>query len=148
MNRAKPMKKEMKCRNRGFTLLEMMVVLAIIAIILGGAVRVLKGVIDSAREDRVRSDYVTLEAALLKYQISSGTLPTSEQGLEALVSRPTTAPVPRRWTQIADAVPLDPWYHPYRYRFPGSRNPRRFEILCSGPDGLPGTEDDISSQEE
>lgn len=131
---------------KGFTLLEMVVVLAIISIILGGAVGVMKGITNSIRDDKVYSDFTTIEALVLKYQISNGNYPTTKQGLAALVSKPVSGPVSRRWSKIAEAVPKDPWGSDYGYRYPGSVKPEYFELISAGKDRIPGTDDDFSSQ--
>ena len=135
------------CRVAGVRLLEMVVVLAIISVILGGSVVVMRGIMNSVREDKARSDFTTLQSMVMKYQITTGTHPTTEQGLMALVERPTRPPLPRRWSKVMDAVPWDPWGSEYGYRYPGSRNPEDFEILSAGRDRIPGTEDDLSSQD-
>jgi general secretion pathway protein G len=135
-------------RRAGFSLLEMVIVLGIIAVILGGAIAVMGGLLESAKRDRVSSDFRTIEAALLKYQISNGRYPTTSQGLEALVDKPSSSPEPKRWTRIMKEVPLDPWQTPYGYKFPGSEDPSTFEIISMGPDMTEGTEDDISSQKD
>ena len=132
----------------GFTLLEMVVVLAIISIILGGAVGVIRGIINSAREDQVRTDFRTMEVMLLKYQITSDSFPTSEQGLDALVAKPTRGPIPRRWSQVVDELPLDPWGSEFEYRYPGSKKPQDFELVSAGKDRIRGTGDDMSSQDD
>ena len=126
----------------------MVIVLGIIAVILGGAIAVMGGLLESAKRDRVSSDFRNIEAALLKYQISNGRFPTTAQGLKALVEKPTSSPQPKRWTQIMDEVPLDPWQTPYGYKFPGTHNKSKFELISMGPDMTEGTEDDISSQKD
>ncbi len=97
---------------------------------------------------RVSSDFVAIGAALEGYKLNAGTYPTTQQGLKALVEKPTSSPQPRRWVQVAKSVPIDPWGAEYRYQFPGSKSASQFEIISNGPDGRPNTEDDISSQDE
>lgn len=121
--------------------------LSIIAVILGGSVVVMRGIMESVREDKARSDFTTMESMVMKYQITCGRYPTTKQGLVALVTKPTRTPVPRRWSQVMEAVPLDPWGSEYGYRHPGSRKPEDFEILSAGRDGIFGTEDDLGSQD-
>jgi general secretion pathway protein G len=92
---------------------------------------------------RVRSDYDTLNAMILTYAINAGRPPTTEQGLEALVTRPTMEPLPEDWVQIAFKVPTDPWRQPYHYReLPAKGGEYRWEIRSMGPDGRLWTEDD------
>ncbi len=82
------------------------------------------------------------------YKLNGGNLPSTAQGLKALVEKPTDDPVPVRWVQMMPKIPLDPWGKPYVYQFPGSKKPETFEIICSGPDGMKGTGDDLSNQNE
>jgi general secretion pathway protein G len=131
----------------GFTLLEMVIVLGIIAVLLGGSIALIGGLGESAKLQRVESDFNTISAALNGYQLNAGTYPTTQQGLRALVERPSSSPQPRRWTKVADSVPKDPWGNEYIYRFPGSKDPSKFEIVSMGKDGIAGTNEDLSSQD-
>ncbi len=130
----------------GFTLLEMVIVLGIIAMIMGGAIFVMKGISDSGALTVVRGDFKSIENALQMYRTNARMYPSQEQGLEALTKRPTTSPKPKSWSKIMDEVPKDPWNKPYIYKFPGSIDPSRPEIITYGKDGIEGTEDDMSSQ--
>jgi len=132
----------------GFTLLEMVIVLGIIAVLLGGSIALIGGLGDSAKMQRVSSDFVAIGSALEGYKLNAGNYPTTQQGLKALVEKPTSSPQPRRWVQVSKSVPIDPWGNEYRYQFPGSKNASQFEIISNGPDGRPNTDDDISSQDE
>lgn len=132
----------------GFTLLEMVIVLGIIALLLGGAVAVVgPRILNSAKYTRVDGDFAAFESSFMTYKILAGTYPTTQQGFEALVNRPSSPPVPRRWEKQLDAVPVDPWGNEYRYRNPGTKDPSKPEIISSGPDGEEGTSDDLSSQD-
>ncbi|MEO5912636.1 MAG: type II secretion system major pseudopilin GspG [Luteolibacter sp.] len=135
-------------RRAGFTLLEMVIVLGIIAMILGGAIYSMKKIGNSAKLSQVESDFKSFESALAMYKLNGGTFPVSQQGLKALVEKPSSTPVPRRWVQIMPKIPLDPWGVPYGYRFPGKKIASEFEIYSSGPDGQENTPDDLSSQDE
>jgi len=135
-------------RHSGFTLLEMVIVLGIIAMILGGAIFAMRGIGDAAKLRQVDSDFKSLESALAMYRMNAGQFPSTQQGLKALVERPTGSPSPRAWVQVMSNVPKDPWDSEYRYQYPGSRRANHFEIISNGPDGLPNTGDDISSQAE
>lgn len=137
----------MPLRSGGFTLLEMVIVLGIIAMILGGAIFAMRNIGDSAKLTQADNDFKSLQSALAMYKLNAGTFPTTQQGLKALNEKPTTAPVPRRWSKILDKVPLDPWGNEYIYRFPGKKNPSDFEIISKGKDGQEGTDDDLSSQD-
>lgn len=135
-------------RRVGFTLLEMVIVLGIIAMILGGAIYSMKKIGNSAKLSQVESDFKSFESGLAMYKLNGGTFPSTQQGLKALVEKPTSTPVPRRWAQVLDKVPLDPWSAPYGYRFPGKKRANEFEIFSIGPDGMENTADDLSSQDE
>ena len=135
-------------RNSGFTLLEMVIVLGIIAMILGGAIFAMKGIKGTAMVSQVEADFKSIDTSLMGYQLLAGNYPTTQQGLQALVTKPTSTPVPRRYNQILKKVPLDPWKNEYGYRFPGSKNAAEPEIYSKGPDGIDKTADDLSSQDE
>jgi general secretion pathway protein G len=133
-------------RAAGFTLIEMVLVLAIIALLVGGAIQLLGGVGDEAKRVRVKGDIQGVTSALTMYQSKALKYPTTEQGLRALVDRPSSAPVPREWSRMMDEVPLDPWGNEYYYYFPGKRNgASKFDIGSKGPDNIEGTDDDTGN---
>lgn len=133
---------------RGFTLLEMVIVLGIIAMILGGSIYMMRGIGDAAKMKQIDADFKSLASALEMYKLNAGSYPTTAQGLRALAEKPSGAPVPRVWVQTMSRVPTDPWGQPYGYRFPGKKRANEFEITSKGPDGMENTGDDRSSQEE
>ncbi|WP_018969166.1 type II secretion system major pseudopilin GspG [Rubritalea marina] len=133
---------------KGFTLLEMMMVLAIIGILVGGVIGMTKNFSAGAKIQKTESEMQSLAAHLLQYKNLAGRFPTTEQGLQALVTKPTTAPKPRRWTQTLTALPRDPWGNDYIYKMPGSKDSSTYEIISYGSDGVAGGDDDISSQDE
>jgi general secretion pathway protein G len=135
-------------RRAGFTLLEMVIVLGIIAMILGGAIFAMRGIGDAAKLRQVESDFKSFQSALAMYKLNAGSFPTTQQGLKALVEKPTSTPVPRRWVQVMSKLPTDPWDSPYIYRFPGKKRANEFEMISKGPDGLENTADDLSSQDD
>ena len=94
----------------------------------------------------VPADFKAIESSLKTYRLNAGVYPTTEQGLAALVDRPTTKPFPRRWWKVADHIPKDPWGSPYEYRLLDPRDSKDFEIVSAGKDGIFGTEDDHSSR--
>lgn len=96
----------------------------------------------------VDADFRSLESALQMYRLTCGNYPTTEQGLKALVERPVISPVPVRWTQMCKRDIKDSWGNSYGYKFPGSKDPTKPEIICKGPDGIEATEDDVSSQSD
>ena len=132
----------------GFTLLEIVIVLGIIAVIIGGSIVGLNKLGDGAKIQRVESDFNNLRAAVLNYKMLANNTPTSQQGLEALFVKPSNPPIPKRWTTAGSkGVPTDPWGVPYRYRNPGKKDSSDFEIYTFGPDQLENTDDDMSSQD-
>ncbi len=131
-------------RGAGFTLIELVLVVTIIAI-LAGAVTVEAGKrIKLARRARGLEDIRVLEMALDSYAADNGNPPTTQQGLACLRQKPTSAPVPRNWNgpYIKKSVPKDPWGNDYVYRYPGQENPEGYDLICYGADGQPGGEDD------
>ncbi|MGA0846066.1 MAG: type II secretion system major pseudopilin GspG, partial [Luteolibacter sp.] len=114
-------------RKSGFTLLEMVIVLGIIAMILGGAIFAMRGIGDAAKLRQVESDFKSFESALAMYKLNAGSYPTTQQGLKALVDKPSSTPAPRRWVQVMSKIPEDPWGAPYLYRFPGKKRANEFE---------------------
>jgi general secretion pathway protein G len=130
-------------RAAGFTLFEIMLVLAIIAVLVGSAIYLVGGNVEVAKLQRVDADFQTVSGQLKTYQMMNYNFPTTAQGLEALTKRPTTEPKPRRWVELLKQVPLDPWGKPYQYASPGTRNKGGFDLWSFGPDGVPDTEDDV-----
>jgi general secretion pathway protein G len=125
----------------GLTLVEMIVVLAIIALV---AVLIVPNVIgrpDQARVTVAKTDLRTIAAALRIYRLDNGDYPTTDQGLQALVSRPTTPPEPRGWAAdgYLPELPTDPWGNPYVYRSPGQSG--GFDLMSYGKDGAEGGEE-------
>jgi general secretion pathway protein G len=135
-------------RAAGFTLLEMVIVLGIIAVLLGGSIALIGKVKDGAKLQRVDADFNAVGSALMTYKINAGTYPSTQQGLKALVTKPTGSPAPRRWTSLSKSVPLDPWGNEYGYKFPGKKDASEFELISSGPDSVINTPDDLSSQDD
>ncbi len=134
----------------GLTLVEMIVVLAIIALVAALIVPNVIGRPDEARVTVANSDLRTISAALKMYRLDNGDYPTTEQGLAALTEKPTTGPIPANWSAegYLAQVPVDPWGRPYLYRSPG-QNGKGFDLLSYGKDGKPGGEGldaDLSDQ--
>jgi len=138
----------MRMGRGGFTLLEIMLVVALIAILLGAGIYYMADQADYGREVRVMSDIQSITTSLRLYQASNGSYPTTEQGLDALVTKPTTAPVPHSWRKLFDELPIDPWGTPYFYEAPGRRSGKGFDVFSAGPDRQPGTADDIGNWKE
>lgn len=143
MKHIAPLRKNL---HSAFTLLEMMVVLLIIALIIGSVAVVMNGVEGTANETTTRARINGIATALTSYKLDNLTYPTQEQGLEALVTRPSSPPQPRRWkAQLkADAI-VDPWGRKLVYRNPGKHNSGGYDVYSLGNDGLDNTEDDIGN---
>lgn len=140
----------MKCKSvhhsSGFTLIEMLIVLAIISLLVGMGTYMMKNVIVDAEVGRAKADIQALNASLIRYKTRAGFYPTTEQGLKALVSMPTVGPKPQSYTSlIAEQAIIDPWTQPYEYRRPGEKNPETYDIFSKGADGKVGTDDDIGN---
>src|ERR1035437_10716119 len=91
----------------GFTLLEMVIVLGIIALLLGGAIAVVgPKILNSAKYTRVKGDFATLRAAVMSYRNIGGYYPTTQQGLKALIDKPTSTPIPQMWARSFSTIPV------------------------------------------
>ena len=128
-------------RRGGFTLIEILVVIVVIAIL---ATLVAPNVfqhVGAAKNATAKSQIEMLGAALDAYRLDNGTYPVTQQGLVALWEKPTVEPPPNwRSAYLRKPVPLDPWGHPYVYLFPGGQNPQGYDLLSLGADGKPGGE--------
>jgi general secretion pathway protein G len=125
-----------------FTLLEIMLVVLIIGLLIGMALRFTGGKLDEARRVKVAGDLQQIKTNLMMYQAGNGFYPSSEQGLKALVAKPESEPQPRNWRQLDDQVPRDPWDKEYFYVYPGKHNPKEYDIFSAGPDRNPDTAED------
>ncbi len=130
---------------RAFTLLEIVIVMTILGILAGTAVKLLKGNVDAAKETRVESDIQAVSTQIQLYESRAGRMPTTEQGIKALVERPTSEPVPERWSQLLEEEPKDPWQQPYKYVYPAVKGKKAFDMWSVGKDGQDGTMDDIGN---
>lgn len=130
---------------RGFTLLEIMVVIVILGVLASLVIPSLLGNKDRADRQKAVSDIVTLENALDMYKLDNSRYPTAEQGLKALVSAPVIAPQPRNYRSdgYIRRLPQDPWGNDYRLISPGTHS--SVDLFSTGPDGVPDTDDDINS---
>ncbi len=130
---------------RGFTLIEILVVIVVIAVLASLVAPNVFQHVGSAKDAAARSQIEMLGAALDAYRLDNGRYPTTEQGLDALMTAPTADPRPTSWRgpYLRKAVPLDPWQRPYQYQAPGSQSGQGYDLLSFGADGKAGgTADD------
>jgi general secretion pathway protein G len=128
----------------GFTLIEVMVVVVILSILAAIVVPRIMDRPEQARITKTKSDIRALEAALNLYRLDNMVYPTTDQGLEALISAPTDAPEAKNWKEggYLDRLPSDPWGNAYLYLSPGSHG--SVDIYSSGPD-VQSADDDIGN---
>ncbi|MDO9478565.1 MAG: type II secretion system major pseudopilin GspG [Pseudohongiella sp.] len=125
-------------KNRGFSLIEILVVLVIMGLLVSIIAPNVLGRADEARVQKVFADFSAIETALRLYRLDNYAYPSSEQGLRALQERPTLAPVPANWRQSGylESLPIDPWGNPYLYLSPGQQGD--YDIFSYGADGVRG----------
>jgi general secretion pathway protein G len=131
---------------RGFTLIELMLVVVIVAALAAMVVPRLAGRSEEARRSIAASDIKgNLSLAIKLYEVDNGRYPSSEQGLSALIKKPTSPPSPKNWKgPYIEQEPLDPWGKEYVYRYPGAHPPRDYDLYSLGPDGVE-SDDDITN---
>jgi general secretion pathway protein G len=142
------MKRQNKKKNtKGFTLMEVLIVIALLATL--GTFAGVK-LLARLKEGRINAAKIQMSGfsqALQSYSLDNGSYPTTAQGLEALISKPTTGPEPKRYSPDGyfekKTIPKDPWGNDYVYV---CEDGQTYEITSAGPDGKPGSEDDIKSE--
>ena len=135
---------------RGFTLLEIMIALAILGLLVGLAVTNLDTIFGGA-QGKTAHLFVneSIKLLLTSYRIQMGDYPNTAEGLQALITPPAARADQWRGPYLQDAkLPVDPWGDPYVYRYPGTRNKTSFDVFSKGPDRTEGTKDDIGNWSE
>ena len=117
----------------GYTLMEIMLVIAIITVLAGGVIVKLSGILDYAKVQKAEQDISNLYGALQLYAARNNQMPEQSQGLDALVNPPTTGTQPSNWTRLMDSVPVDPWNSPYQYKNPGTHDTSGVDVYSLGP---------------
>lgn len=137
-----------KNQNKAFTLIELMLVITLIVILSAIAIPRLTGKTEQARVAAAKSEIeATLSMALDLYELDAGAFPSTDQGLKALIIKPTTSPEPIAWNGPylkKKTAPKDPWKNDYIYEFPGKNN-EDYDLSSAGPDGITGNDDDITN---
>lgn len=130
---------------RGFTLVEIMLVVIILGVLVAMVVPNLAGRGEQARRSAAKADIeANLATTLDLYEFDNGRYPTTEQGLQALLSKPTNPPIPTSWSGPylkKKRIPKDPWGNDYVYVCPGIRNAQSYDLSSYGPDGVESSDD-------
>ena len=122
--------------NKGFSLIEIMVVVVILGILASIVVPKIMNRPDEARMVKAKQDILSIQNALDLYKLDNGVYPSTDQGLNALVEKPTASPVPQDWKTYLQSLPKDPWGRDYLYLNPGEHG--EVDIFTYGADGQPG----------
>ena len=131
----------------GFTLIEILLVVIIIGALAAMVIPRFAGRSEQAKQQVAKSDIeANLATALKLYELDNGNFPTTEQGLAALLDKPSSDPAPNNWNgPYLEKKPVDPWGNPYKYRYPGTNNKSSYDLYSAGKDQTEGTEDDVTN---
>lgn len=133
---------------KGFTLIEILLVVVIIGVLVAMVVPNIAGRGEDARKSAAKADIeANLTTALDLYELDCGRYPTTEQGLNALLTKPTATPVPANWNGPylkKKILPSDPWGNPYQFVSPGAHNTEDFDLSSLGPDGVESSDDIVN----
>ena len=130
-----------------FTFIEIMVVVIIIGVLAAIVLPKFTGRTEEARINAAENQIGILATSLDAYELDNGRYPSTEQGLKALLEKPSSPPVPKRWKgpYLSKELGQDPWGGDYKYKSPGTHNTRSYDLYSYGPDGKEGGDDDISN---
>jgi general secretion pathway protein G len=121
---------------KGFSLIEIMVVVVILGILASIVVPKIISRPDEARVVKAKQDILTIQNALDLYKLDNGIYPSTDQGLQSLVEKPTAPPIPRDWKKYLKSLPTDPWGREYLYLNPGQHG--EVDVFTYGAEGQPG----------
>lgn len=138
----KSIKRSRYSSRRGFTLVELLLVLVILGILAALVLPKFTGRTEQARVTAAQTQIASFGTALDAFEVDTGSYPRGQDGLGQLIAQPNDV-TNWRGPYLKDAIPLDPWGHAYSYEFPGKANPAGYDVRSAGPDGQFGTNDDI-----
>lgn len=143
MKLAKSIVARRRKRSHGFTLVELVVVLTIIVVLMGSGFFLISGMIDDAKITAAQRQIGNIETHILGFsQGTYGKPPTQDQGLRALVEKPSAPPVPKQWRKrMTEEELLDPWGNPFQYRNPPQKSEKKFDLWSLGEDGVESDDD-------
>ncbi|MFA7236822.1 MAG: type II secretion system major pseudopilin GspG [Phycisphaeraceae bacterium] len=133
---------------RGFTLIELLLVLVILGVLAALVIPKFTNRTQQARNTAAKTDISSIKGMINAFEIDTGRLPTSDEGLNALLIAPPNVTDWRGPYIDSNALPKDPWGNAYLYRYPGQHNPNGFDLYSTGPDGREGGNDDIGNWSE
>lgn len=125
---------------RGFSLIEIMVVVVILGILAALVVPKIVSRPEEARIVKAKQDVLAIQNAMELYKLDNGFYPSTDQGIAALVEKPTSSPAPTNWKAYLKSIPKDPWGHPYNYLNPGQHS--EIDIFSEGPAGQTGEQNE------